>query len=72
MNTASATAAPRIPAIGDRVIVDVTIMGETLPTEVIIAQVDTDSKTRKTRIIGRPEGTLAMAFARTEWREVTP
>lgn len=60
----------RVPALGDRVLMDVTIMGEVYPVEVIVAQIDVDPDTRRLRVIGRPEGTLVTAFARTEWREV--
>lgn len=68
MSTSSAT--PQvIPAVGDRVEIDVKIAGETLPVEVIVAQVD-DEGPRGTRIIGRPEGALVTAFAAYDWREV--
>lgn len=57
------------PAVGDRVEIDVQIMGETFPVEVIVAQVDDDGP-RGVRIIGRPEGTHVTAFARHEWRPI--
>lgn len=59
-----------VPALGDRVIVDAVIMGETYAVEVIVVQVDIHPGTLQPRIIGRPEGTYATAYARTEWREV--
>lgn len=68
-HTATAAAPARIPAIGDRVIIDALLMGKTIPLEVIVAQVD-DEGPRGIRIICRPEGSLVTAFARYEWREV--
>ena len=55
--------------VGDRVEIDVIMMGDTFPVEVIVVQVDDDGS-RGIRIIGRPEGTLSTAFARHEWRAV--
>ena len=55
--------------LGDRVIIESVLMGETFEEEVIIVQID-DEGPRGIRIIGRPEGTLVMAFARYEWRPV--
>lgn len=56
------------PRIGDRVIIDCTLMGETVPVEVIVSDVWPEADGR-IRIIGRPEGTVSVAFARHEWRE---
>ena len=53
---------PSAVKLGDRVIIDIVLMGETMPLEVIVAQIDGE------RIIGRPEGSVATAFARTSWR----
>lgn len=66
----SAATLPR-PAVGDRVEVDVQIMGETFGVEVTVVQVD-DEGDRGVRIIGRPDGSLATAFARREWRPIAP
>lgn len=55
--------------LGDRVIVDAVLFGEVYPVEVIVVQIDDDGP-RGTRIIGRPEGTHATAFARRSWRPV--
>lgn len=68
----TAAQALRVPALGERVIVDATILGEVYPVEVIVVQVDTHPGTGQARIIGRPEGTHSIAFARTTWREVSP
>lgn len=61
-------AAPRVPAVGDRVIVDVHLIDRLIPVEVIVAQVH--DTLEGPEIIGRPEGTLVTAFASREWREV--
>lgn len=61
----SRTLAPRI---GDRVEIDISIMGETIPLEVVVVQVD-DEGPRGIRIIGQPEGAHS-AFARHQWRTV--
>lgn len=70
MSTATA-AVPALtrPAVGDRVEVDVTIMGETFGVEVEVVQVDDDGP-RGVRIIGRPEGSLVTAYARHTWRPI--
>lgn len=59
----------RVPAIGDRVVMDVTLLGEVYAVEVIVAEVSVNAA-RVLQVIGRPEGTVVTAFARTEWREV--
>lgn len=59
----------RVPEIGDRVVMDVRLLGETYPVEVIVAEISVNAA-RMLQVIGRPEGTLVTAFARTEWREV--
>lgn len=59
----------RVPAIGERVVMDVTLLGEVYAVEVIVAEVSVNAA-RVLQVIGRPEGTLVTAFARTEWREV--
>ena len=59
----------RVPAIGDRVVMDVTLLGEVYAVEVIVAEVNVNAA-RVLQVIGRPEGTVVTAFARTEWREV--
>lgn len=59
----------RVPAIADRVVMDVTLLGEVYAVEVIVADVSVNAA-RVLQVIGRPEGTLVTAFARTEWREV--
>lgn len=58
------------PALGDRVVVDVVLFGEVYAVEVVVVQVDARPGMTP-RIIGRPEGTEATAYARTEWREVS-
>lgn len=60
----------RVPAIGDRVVMTATLLGEACDVEVIVTQVDVDPTSRRLRVIGRPEGTLTIALARTEWREL--
>ena len=68
--TEARAAGRRIPAVGDRDINDAVLLGETYAIEVIVAQADIHPGTLQPRIIGRPEGTVSMAFARTTWREV--
>lgn len=60
----------RVPALGDRVVMDVTLLGEVYAVQVLVAKVDVDPASHKLRVIGRPEGTVVTAFASTEWREV--
>ena len=43
--------------------------GEVYAVEVIVAEVNVNAA-RVLQVIGRPEGALVTAFARTEWREV--
>lgn len=59
----------RVPSIGDRVVMDVTLLGEVYAVEVIVAKVNVNAA-RVLQVIGRPEGTVVTAFARTGWREV--
>lgn len=59
----------RVPAIGERVVMDVTLLGEVYAVEVVVAEVNVNAA-RVLQVIGHPEGTVATAFARTEWREV--
>jgi hypothetical protein len=68
---AASIAGRRIPAIGERVIVDATILGEEYAIEVEVVQVDIHPGTFQPRIVGRPVGTSLTTFARTEWREVS-
>src|SRR5690606_39040494 len=39
----------RVPAIGERVVMDVTLLGEVYAVEVIVAQVDVDPASRRLR-----------------------
>ncbi len=59
----------RVPAIGERVVMDVTLLGEVYAVEVIVSEVNVNAA-RVLQVIGRPEGAVVTAFARTEWREV--
>ena len=59
----------RVPSIGERVVMDVPLLGEVYAVEVIVAEVSVNAA-RVLQVIGRPEGTVVTAFARTEWREV--
>lgn len=59
----------RVPALGDRVVMDVTLLGEVYAVEVIVADVSVNAA-RVLQVVGRPDGALVTAFARTEWREV--
>lgn len=59
-------AARPAPKIGDRVLVEVQIMGETFDVEAEVVHIDEDGP-RGTRIIAVPEGSLATAYARYEW-----
>ena len=67
---AAAAEGLRVPSVGDRVVVDATILGELYAVQVVVAQIDVDPVSRKLRVIGRPEGTLVTAFSATRWREV--
>jgi len=67
--TATATTQPTV-RLGDRVLIESTIMGKTGEIEVVVVQIDEDGD-KGLQIIGRPEGTLTMAFARYEWKPVS-
>lgn len=59
----------RVPAIGERVVMDVTLLGEVYAVEVIVSEVNVNAA-RVLQVIGRPDGALVTTLARTEWREV--